>query len=64
MVALLVGAERGHASRVPHCRIGRVGYRSWLLVVLVVVAVAHRRCPVSSLLSDESLMAAVTGVEE
>ena len=36
-------------------------YDSWLRVVLVVVAVAQRSCPVSSLLGDESLIAAVAG---
>jgi hypothetical protein len=41
MVALLDGMEREHATRVPPRRIGRAGY--WLRVVLVVVAVAHRR---------------------
>ena len=40
----------------------RVGYWLWLLGVLVVVAVAQRSCPVSSLLGDESLVAAVAGV--
>ena len=41
MVALLDEAEREHATRVPPRHIGR--YRSELRVVLVVVAVAHRR---------------------
>jgi len=35
MVALLDGAEREHATRVPHRRIaGRAGYWSWLGVAL------------------------------
>ena len=49
MVALLDGAEREHATRVPHRRIaGRAGYWPWLLVVLVVGAVTQlgtRRLP-------------------
>jgi hypothetical protein len=36
-------------------------YSPALRLVLVVVAVAHRSCPVSGLLGDESLMAAVSG---
>jgi hypothetical protein len=49
MVALLDGAEREHATRVPHRRIaGRAGYWSWLLVALVVVAVDQRRLAPSS----------------
>jgi len=35
-------------AKVPHHRIGRVGYRSELRVALVVVAVAHRRLGPSS----------------
>jgi transposase len=31
-------------AHVPHCRIaGRAGYRSWLLIVLVVIAVSHHK---------------------
>jgi hypothetical protein len=49
MVALLNGAGREHASRVPHLRIaGRADYWLWLLVVLVVIAVAQRRLGPSS----------------
>src|SRR5918993_5294971 len=50
-----------HASPRPAPPHGRACYWSWLRVVLVVVAVAHRSCPVSSLLGDESLIAAVAG---
>jgi hypothetical protein len=42
------GAERCHASRPARRIAGRPGYRSWLRVVLVVVAVAHRRLGPSS----------------
>ena len=42
-------------------RIGRAGYWLWLRVVLVVVAVAQRSCPVSGLLGDQWLVAAVAG---
>jgi hypothetical protein len=48
MVALLDGTEREQCYPRPARRIGRAGYRSWLLVVLVVVAVAHRRLGPSS----------------
>jgi hypothetical protein len=42
MVALLNGAEREQCAPRSARRIGRAGYRSWLLVVLVVVAVSHK----------------------
>jgi hypothetical protein len=45
----------------PRRNVGRAGYWSWLRGALVVVAVAQRGCPVSSLLGDESLIAAVEG---
>src|SRR5829696_1814010 len=49
MVALLDGTGCEHATCVPPRRIaGRAGYWLWLLVALVVVAVAHRRLGPSS----------------
>ena len=63
MVALLDGAEREHTC-VPHrCIAGRAGYRSWLLVVLVVVAVAHRSLASSSVTTSTMDRALLLGVQ-
>jgi hypothetical protein len=45
--------------RVPHRRIGRTGYWSWLRVALVVVAVAHRRLGPSRLATTSTTDRAV-----